>query len=45
MAAGAKFCSECGGKIEAPRSRFCSNCGTEAGPGAKFCPGCGTKQG
>jgi len=38
------FCSECGSKKpEAPRKRFCTNCGAELGDSAKFCPECGTK--
>ena len=45
VAAGAKFCPECGNKIEAPRAKFCTECGAEAGPGAKFCAGCGSKLG
>lgn len=39
-----KFCSECGSKKpEAPKKKFCTNCGTELGESAKFCPECGTK--
>lgn len=39
-----KFCSECGQpKPEAPKKRFCTNCGYELGENAKFCPECGTK--
>lgn len=39
-----KFCPECGSKKpEAPRKRFCANCGFEMGPNQKFCPECGTK--
>lgn len=39
-----KFCSECGTKKpEAPKKRFCTNCGSELGDNAKFCPECGTK--
>ena len=38
----AKFCDECGAKIEI--KRFCTNCGKELTPEAKFCPDCGTKQ-
>ncbi len=39
-----KFCPECGQpKPEAPKKRFCTNCGYELNPGAKFCPECGTK--
>lgn len=40
-----KFCPECGAKKpEAPKKRFCTNCGAELGANAKFCPECGTKQ-
>ena len=43
--ATAKFCPECGTKVEAaPKKSFCSECGAELAPGAKFCPECGTKQ-
>lgn len=39
-----KFCSECGTKKpEAPKKRFCTNCGAELNDNAKFCPECGTK--
>ncbi len=42
LPAGAKFCSECGTKVNA--KRFCTNCGKEIAVGAKFCPECGSKQ-
>ncbi len=39
-----KFCPECGSKKpEAPKKRFCTNCGTELSETSKFCPECGTK--
>ena len=39
-----KFCSECGAKKpEAPKKRFCVNCGNELKDNQKFCPECGTK--
>ena len=39
---GAKFCPNCGAKIEAPARTTCPNCGKEA-HGAKFCPDCGAR--
>jgi class 3 adenylate cyclase/tetratricopeptide (TPR) repeat protein len=36
--AGAKFCSECGGRLQSG----CPNCGATNLPGAKFCSECGT---
>ncbi|TMC55746.1 MAG: hypothetical protein E6J26_07760 [Chloroflexi bacterium] len=42
---GAKFCPECGTKIEqavASAPTNCRSCGAEL-KGAKFCPECGTK--
>ena len=40
-----KFCTECGGKKpDAPKKRFCGNCGAQLNEGQKFCPECGTKQ-
>lgn len=46
MAAGAKFCSECGTRVEAAApTRFCTNCGAQQSPGTKFCPSCGNKLG
>ncbi len=40
-----KFCSECGKpRPEAPKKRFCGNCGAQLTEGQKFCPECGTKQ-
>ncbi len=38
----AKFCQECGEKLES--KRFCQECGAELNANAKFCPLCGTKQ-
>ena len=37
----AKFCSECGTKLNA--KKFCTNCGAEIEGTAKFCPSCGQK--
>ena len=42
IAAGAKFCPECGAKQNA--EVFCSNCGKAIPAGTKFCPECGAKQ-
>ena len=39
--ANAKFCSECGTKLNA--KKFCTNCGAEIEGTAKFCPSCGQK--
>ena len=41
LAEGVSFCRDCGGKVEAPRKRFCRECGAELGEGAKFCGSCG----
>jgi len=41
--ATAKFCPECGNKIELPKKKFCSECGAELSPTSKFCPECGNK--
>ena len=41
LAATAKFCPECGAKIQ--RAVHCSECGAKLAPGAKFCADCGTK--
>ena len=35
--AGAKFCNNCGAKLE----NKCSHCGKNIKPGSKFCPECG----
>ncbi len=43
LAANAKFCPECGNKIEVKKPAFCIECGEPLAPGAKFCSGCGTK--
>ncbi len=39
--ANAKFCQECGAKIQSVK--HCTECGAKLTPGAKFCPECGTK--
>jgi predicted amidophosphoribosyltransferase len=41
VAAGQKFCGECGTNVFAKPK--CSSCGAEASPGTKFCGECGTK--
>ncbi len=41
LAAGAKFCPECGLKVEAKSTKFCTSCGTEQAITAKFCSSCG----
>lgn len=42
LKAGAKFCPECGARVE--EKRFCIECGAALADKAKFCPECGTKQ-
>lgn len=45
-AAGTKFCSECGSKLEAPvapEPRVCKACGAAVAEGIKFCGECGAK--
>lgn len=41
VAAGAKFCSNCG--QAQPQVKFCPECGTRCEAGSKFCMNCGTK--
>ena len=42
--ASAKFCNECGAKIEtAAQTVACTKCGAQLQPGSKFCNECGTK--
>ena len=41
VAAGSRFCSHCGHKIET--KSFCPACGAETAPGAAFCSSCGNK--
>lgn len=41
---GAKFCNECGSKIEpAGQTTACAKCGAKLQSGSKFCNECGTK--
>lgn len=42
-AAGVKFCSDCGSKMEVAKVP-CIKCGAELREGAKFCSGCGSTQ-
>jgi hypothetical protein len=46
LAAGAKFCAQCGTAsvpaATAAGPKFCANCGGGLGAGARFCPGCGS---
>lgn len=39
----AKFCLECGNKIELKKPSFCTQCGEPIVEGAKFCAACGAK--
>ncbi|MFP4344637.1 MAG: zinc ribbon domain-containing protein [Anaerolineales bacterium] len=43
LATNAKFCPECGAKLQV--AKHCSECGTSLQPGTKFCAECGTKVG
>ena len=43
LSANARFCIECGRKIEIKKPDFCVKCGEPLVPGAKFCAFCGTK--
>ena len=42
VAAGAKFCSNCGAKQQSA-ANVCPGCGQPVAPGAKFCMNCGQK--
>lgn len=44
MAAGAKFCPECGKPAAQPGTK-CASCGAAVPAGAKFCPECGKPSG
>ena len=41
IAAGSRFCPECGSPQTAPSAAFCTGCGAELAADAKFCPACG----
>jgi len=43
VSAGAKFCPECGLKVEV--EQHCSHFGARFAAGAKFCPDCGQEVG
>ena len=43
MSTNAKFCPECGTKIEIKKPAFCMQCGAPINEKAKFCANCGTK--
>jgi membrane protease subunit (stomatin/prohibitin family) len=45
VAAGAKFCPECGQSMVPQSGGLCAACGAKLTPGAKFCPECGAKTG
>lgn len=42
--ANAKFCFNCGEKIEQPQKIFCAECGSPMPADAKFCMNCGTRR-
>src|SRR5262245_15675313 len=41
LAAGARFCAQCGGAVVAAAPKFCTGCGGSLATGARFCSGCG----
>ena len=43
LTAEAKFCLQCGAKIESEPQQFCPECGAKMVAGAKFCMNCGHK--
>ena len=45
ISAGAKFCINCGEKVEEEKSIFCTECGLPMPAEAKFCMNCGTRRG
>lgn len=44
LTAAAKFCFNCGEKIEQPQKIFCTECGSSMPVDAKFCMNCGTRR-
>ncbi len=42
--ANAKFCLNCGEKLEVPQNIFCAKCGLPMPADAKFCMNCGTRR-
>ena len=42
--ANAKFCFNCGEKVERPQQIFCTECGSPMPADAKFCMNCGTRR-
>ena len=49
LAEGAKFCPNCGTRVEQqqqqPLNAFCTTCGAKLEPASQFCPACGVKVG
>jgi hypothetical protein len=45
LAAGAKFCAQCGAPAAAAGPKFCVGCGTQLVAGTRFCPECGKPAG
>lgn len=43
LASNAKFCPECGNKVEVKKTAFCTECGKPINPDSKFCANCGAK--
>lgn len=43
LAVNAKFCPECGHKIEEKKPTFCTACGALITPSSKFCSNCGAR--
>lgn len=43
MREGARFCSQCGGRVEEPGRKVCPSCGRKGEQGMLFCEYCGTR--